>query len=316
MEDYQCAVGTETERGIVADNLLRKGVSNLTTMRKLSPFIFLSLFLTVPLSAERNNIVQFGRDVFIEAHEHVEDVVVIGGDIVVEGEIDGDAVAVGGSIIVRDVGYIDGDAVSVGGRIEVDRDAEVDGEIVEISGADMFTHFDLWDEFDLDEREVKWGFRIVKFLGFLALAVLLALLLPKQLKAVADTVAFRPARAGVVGSLGLLAIVPLLILLCISIVGIILIPFEFIFVFLAFIFGYISVGMLIGRRLFKAFDRFDMGPIPECVAGLVMLQLVGLVPIAGWLVKTVVYIGGFGGVLQALYQWQQSQKIVPQIEGE
>ena len=43
------------------------------------PFTFFAFLLIVPLWVESNNIIQFGRDVYISPDEEVESVVSIGG---------------------------------------------------------------------------------------------------------------------------------------------------------------------------------------------------------------------------------------------
>ncbi len=85
--------------------------------------------------SERGEIVRMGQDVVIEAGETVEEVVVIGGDLEVRGQVEGDAVAVGGSVMLGPGAMVGGDAVSVGGSLDIDPGAIVEGDEVEVGGA-------------------------------------------------------------------------------------------------------------------------------------------------------------------------------------
>lgn len=74
-----------------------------------------------PLTAhaqEARDRVAFGSPVHVGAGEVVEDAVSFGGDTVVEGEVLGDAVSFGGSVILRGAGRVHGDVASFGGDVQ------------------------------------------------------------------------------------------------------------------------------------------------------------------------------------------------------
>ncbi len=78
------------------------------------------------------DIVRFWGDVTIEPDEFIRgDVVTLRGTIYVQGEVDGDVVAVFGSVELDSTAYVDGDVVSVGGKIYRDRGAHVNGDLVQ-----------------------------------------------------------------------------------------------------------------------------------------------------------------------------------------
>jgi hypothetical protein len=78
------------------------------------------------------DIVRFFGDVHIAQDEVIEgDVVTIGGSIKLKGKVDGDAVAVFGSILMAPYSSVEGDAVSVAGRVRMAEGAEVFGDIVD-----------------------------------------------------------------------------------------------------------------------------------------------------------------------------------------
>ena len=79
-----------------------------------------------------NNRVAFDRTVRVGEDEVVNDVVSIGGDVKVDGEVRGNAVSVGGEAKIN--GRVTGEVVAVGGDIKLGPEAEVFGDIVTVGG--------------------------------------------------------------------------------------------------------------------------------------------------------------------------------------
>ncbi|MFH1006740.1 MAG: POTRA domain-containing protein [Candidatus Latescibacterota bacterium] len=80
----------------------------------------------------RGDEVRFVGSVVIDEDEVVEgDAVAIGGSVTVFGKVVGDAVALFGGIVLGPKAVVDGDVVSVGGHIEIAEGAHVTGDIVE-----------------------------------------------------------------------------------------------------------------------------------------------------------------------------------------
>jgi hypothetical protein len=85
---------------------------------------------------DEDDIVRFGKDIFIRSGKKVRgDVVAIGGSVYVEGRVYGDVVAVGGSVILDDGSSVRGDAVSVGGDVELLDGSHVRGDAVALGGS-------------------------------------------------------------------------------------------------------------------------------------------------------------------------------------
>ena len=102
-------------------------------------------------------------------------------------------------------------------------------------------------------------------------------------------------------------VVPLAIFLAISVIGIPLIALEIFLIGIAFLVGYIAIAQLIGDKIAALMQRPALGVIWLTVMGLLALWFIGWVPFLGSLVKAVVIVLGFGGVLATLFS---SRKIV------
>ena len=82
------------------------------------------------------SIFRIGEDVEVGEYEIVQgDVLLVGGDAYVAGEVDGNVFVLFGDLFVEERGTVAADAVCVGGRVRVDDDSEVRGRRFDVSTA-------------------------------------------------------------------------------------------------------------------------------------------------------------------------------------
>jgi hypothetical protein len=205
--------------------------------------------------------VKVGDSVEVEASEHIRgSVVSVGGRTIVRGYVDGDAVAIGGDVILYDGAVVEGDAVSVGGRVRVEGDARVRGEQVSISIPSPF-HF----AYGMDTEDLERGFGFISLgisIGYLIVGLLLAYLLyaiaGHRMDVISRRVEAEPGQSfliGILGSLGTpVALLLATILLTITIIGLILLPVLLIVWWLLVFAGFVAVCVAVGRRLAHARD--------------------------------------------------------------
>jgi len=254
---------------------------------------------STPLQAGNKSIVKVGSDVQIDEDVRIEDAVAIGGDVHVDGVVESDAVAVGGSVYLGETAVIHGDVVTIGGRIEKMDGAIIYGSTVDVSAVNIDNIFENMD-FAPDFHKIPRGLKFIPVIGLIALAMLFAVILPKELNKVATVAKNEPIIMFLWGVLGAILIFPLALMLLISIVGIALIPLEILAVFLASLIGYVAVSIIIGKRILRAMKNDDPNIIFSALIGILVLWLVGLIPFFGTLVKVIACTIGFGAVIIAV----------------
>jgi hypothetical protein len=233
------------------------------------------------------------------------DIFLTGGTITINNTVNGDIIAIGGAVNVEDTAVINGNVSLIGATLKRSPLAKVNGEITEQSPK-------LFD-FDLSKPDgVKLPFTAEKSLlakmlqaslqalAMAALAVILGLIFPDQIKRVASTMTSEPLITGGVGLLSLVIIPIILVLLTITIILIPVTLLSILLLGLAIMFGWIAVGYEIGQRfagLFKAtWHPSIAGGIGTLLLSLVT-GFVNLIPCVGWLIGVLVAILGLGAVI-------------------
>ncbi len=201
--------------------------------------------------------VKVGDSVEVDASERIRgSVVSIGGRTIVSGHVEGDAVAIGGDVILRSGAVVEGDAVSVGGRVRRESGVRVMGEQVSVT---IPSPFSFSHDFDYDDYN-DWSFGAISMgftLGYLLIGLLLTYLLyaiaSHRLDVVSRRVDAEPGQSflvGILGSLGApVAMILATVLLTITIIGLLLVPvLLFVWWLLGFA-GFAAVALAVGRRL-------------------------------------------------------------------
>lgn len=233
------------------------------------------------------------------------DVFLTGGTLTVSGTVNGDFIAIGGAVNIEDTADINGNISLIGATIKKSPLAEINGEITEQSP--KFFDFNLSDPKSINFPFTAKTSLLTKMLqaslqalAMAALAVILGLLLPQQIKRVADTINKEPL---VTGGVGLLSVVVAPILLVLLTITIILIPVTLLgtlLVGIAVLFGWIAIGYEIGERLAVLF-KTTWHPSIAAGIGVLLLGLVTgfatLIPCVGWLIGVIVAILGLGAVV-------------------
>jgi uncharacterized membrane protein YiaA len=261
--------------------------------------ILLLLFLISPSArAEDRDVVRFGSDLMIEEGMAIRDAVVFAGDITVDGPVERDVTAIGGTVVLTHRAVVGRNVVSIGGIIERSEGATVYGNISEVNIPGLYTLITTFSGGDWTGPFLLLGiWSLLSFIGFIVLAVLVAAILPGLISSISEKIEERPIGSFLCGLGSSLLIVPVGILLAITIVGLLLIPVEMIVVSAGFLLGYIGTARLIGKRLSRAMRRTELPILWETFWGVLALGIIGLIPVLGWAVNLLAVLSGFGSIV-------------------
>lgn len=214
-------------------------------------------------------------------------IAIANGDLVVDGTLDGDAVVVGGNVILKPTGHITGDALTIGGRTEA-LGGRVDGDIRTIyalgGGGAAAAPAPPLTTWQMVKLVVGW-FAVLFAIGFGVL-----MFAERNLDGVVIAMERGFGRAFWIGVLGQLALLPTLFLLCLglvlTIIGTLLIPFAIVAYVIAVAglvtLGFLAVSRLTGSALLRG------GPVVTERGAALRGLVLGLVAYLGlWLIAAV-----------------------------
>lgn len=261
-----------------------------------------------------------------------EDAVVINGKLRINGRVHGDAVNVGGGLMLGTDARVDGNAVGVLGGIFMGTNSLVHGDAVGIGGITKrpgarvagdsvpisipsLSHLIGEDGLEMPEwmarsfRQLVLKGRPLSFYvgwswmlaGVFALgyAVLLALF-PKPVATTAQMLDERSVTSFLMGLLALPLLAFLSLILAVTGVGLIVVPFLLAAFVLAVLFGKAGLLCHLGGAVLRQL-KGTPAPFAAFVVGVALISLFYLIPFVGLLAWAVLTMWGLGAALLALF---------------
>jgi uncharacterized RDD family membrane protein YckC len=286
-----------------------------------------------------NDLVSIGHDSLLPAGQTAETVVAVFGSSTSEGTAT-DVVSVFGdnritgtvsdtAVSVLGNTYIDGkvsDVVTVVGNVQLGPNAEVDGDVVVVLGSlskdpAAVIHGGVRHIIDGSFGDLAWlhtwvrhcllygrplalvagiGWAWTWAIGALAFYCLLALLFPTALTRCVRTMETEPGRTALAALVTALLTPVLLVLLCITLIGIAAVPFVAAALLCAVLFGKTVVLAWIGDRATARRFGPDAPPAIAVAVGGALVLLMYLVPVLGFLLFQLLGFFGLGAVVYTL----------------
>jgi uncharacterized RDD family membrane protein YckC len=231
------------------------------------------------------------------------------GTTYVNGKVKGAAVAVLGDVVLGPNAEVGDEVVAVLGRVIREKGSIIHGGVEQIGGFGPFvgfewlrswvTHCLLWGRPLGFGDHLGWAWVVAAC--FLAFYALLALLFPRGIDRCVETLEQRPGGTLLAALLGMLLSPILIVLLAITGIGIILIPFLAMALFFASLFGKAVALAWVGRRITKLFGdgAFSHAFFAVIVGGLIAMLLY-TIPFGGFLIRTIFGFIGMGAVVYTL----------------
>lgn len=274
-------------------------------------------FAQISVSKEQNTITvdnapemevfSFGKSVVVK--QHAKGVLAFGGDIIVEGRVDGDVAAIGGSVIQRENAYIGGDVIVFGGRYLPDSSQplrESSKQTVMYAGYEEELRDISQNPSAIFTPSFTWSFfaqRLLSVLFWFIVSLGLTTLAPG---AVSRAIArFQLSTLKVVGiglgtffaaTIGVIASVSLLPNYLSAIFGLM----AFVLLMLAYVFGRVALHLSVGKLLQKHFlSERNQSETMAILIGVVAWTILLSVPYVWTLALLALFAAGIGLVLTA-----------------
>jgi uncharacterized RDD family membrane protein YckC/cytoskeletal protein CcmA (bactofilin family) len=270
-------------------------------------------------------LVLVGKDAVVREGETFSEVVVVGGSAMIDGTVTGDVVVIAGSAKVKgkingglvvvlgsaDLGsdaYVRHNAVVVGGPVVTVPGAKIDGDLREVALGTGLSHFhpmDGWLGKGLFHARLLppvrgwwWGMALV----FLLLYLLVALIFQRPVQACVRALETRPVASIFSGILAFLLIGPLMLLLAVSGVGLVIVPFAICAILVVGLLGKVTVYQCTGLQLGRQTGLAALQqPLLALVLGAVLFCLLYTVPVLSFVVWGIIAPLGIGAVLIAFF---------------
>lgn len=204
------------------------------------------------------------------------DLASFGGPVTVDGRVGGELASFGGPVNLLATAVVDGDVSVMGAQVERADSAQVGGEINNIS-LGMVDRF-LPGAVRVAQKRSPIS-RLISFiiaLSWVAASALLVLLtslfFPLGVSRAARAIEIDIWKSIGIGLLAQVAVIPGVILMTVSILGIPLIPLAILAFIAACVLGFAGFCLLAARRLFSASQRRLPGTVASVMIGFLMLN--------------------------------------------
>jgi hypothetical protein len=268
-------------------------LKDLENLRKL-PRIKIPQVRITPRTQTGEGIFRMGSDVVVGEDESVDgDVVALWGNVTIKGAVSGDAVSIGGDVDVYPTGVVEGNAVSVGGSVTKQSGAVVEGEKISVGlFRGQSIRFPPFVMTRVTMPTVALFARILKILLLVLVGIVVVSVAPKQVNKVQAKIRQNFLKAGLVGFLAEILVLPIFLLLVITIIGIpVALLAEPILILAALFLGYAAVSLFIGEKIG---EHTSLKPDTRIMTVVIGILAVELIPLAARV------IGMFGGLLSPL----------------
>jgi uncharacterized RDD family membrane protein YckC len=263
-----------------------------------------SVFGSSSSDGEAGDVVSIFGDTRITGEVH-DSAVAVFGNTYIDGKIDGDAVSVLGNMQLGPHADVGGNVAAVGGTLQRDPAAIVRGDVQNVIAANFggagwlrtWIHHCLFYGRPLSLAPgLGWAWGLA--LAFLALYAALALLFREGLTRCVQTFEAQPGQSVLAALIAMLLTPVLVVLLCITVIGIAAVPFVLLGLFCVALFGKAVMLAWLGRRVAGRRDAGPMShPAVAVLIGGALVLVLYLVPVLGFLVYKLLGVLGLGAVV-------------------
>ncbi|MEA3326217.1 MAG: DNA-directed RNA polymerase subunit alpha C-terminal domain-containing protein [Chloroflexota bacterium] len=261
------------------------------------------------------NLIVIGGVVDIEEDASITgDMFVLGGLVNIDGTIEADLIAVGGTVTLEENAVVEGNLVSPGSYISLDKGAIVQGDLIQtwdIPWTDL--ELPMINQHKIIRTPRVPGLSLLNTIGqlmvstliIIALGALMLLVMPKTAETMTAALTSEPWH--VLGYGALTAFVMLFggLLLSITICLIPVVILAGLAFSLSILAGWLALGYELGKRMAESIFKTTWHPVLSATLGNLVLYLVarsvGLIPCLGWSLVFVAMLFGLGMAIVTLF---------------
>jgi len=208
--------------------------------------------------AKENDVFSFGKNVIVR--QHAKGGLAFGGDVIVEGRVDGDVATIGGSIIQKETAFIGGDVITIGGAYRPEsnnplRNAEK--ETIMFAGYEEELRNLTQNPSQIFAPNFSLGFlaqRILLLLFWFVISLALTTIAPGAVSRAVARFQLSTLRVFAFGSVGFVVTVTV-VMLSLSFlpnyVYVIVLLMAFVLLLLSFVFGRVALQVSVGKQFQK-----------------------------------------------------------------
>ncbi len=227
-----------------------------------------------------NDLVRFGEDMHIPYYQLVRgNVVVIGGDLRIDGKVMGDVVNIFGRTTLSSSAIVNGEVVTVMGTLKRSEEAVIGGETIQVGGESFPVV--LWPFAAFGSTVVRVIGRVVTFVVMAMLLLIVVFFLRDRMKRASTLVFGSFLKSLGVGFLvvfvGSILVVVMAVILAITIIGIPVSILLILSLIALIVIGYFVAALSLGEFLCAKLNIQTDTPIVQSLIGLFALALLGLV---------------------------------------
>lgn len=247
-----------------------------------------------------------------------EGAIAFGGDVIVEGTVEGDVASIGGSVVQRTGSRIGGDVIVIGGVYHHDKSEQGrDPKSVTImyAGYEEQLRQLMREPFSLLRPQfstVFFGIRLLAILFWFVIAVALTAAMPNTVSRAVARLQLTSLRVALIGLLGSIAItvgVFLCLLILPSVIGAIVALLAFLLVVVATLFGRVVISAATGRWLQRRFFPKLKSESVTLLIGVTFWVIMASLPYVWPIIVAGLLVTSLGLALTARYRlsWKKSE---------
>jgi hypothetical protein len=210
--------------------------------------------------AKDSDIFSFGKTVIVK--QHAKGVLAFGGDVIVEGRVDGDVATIGGSIIQKETAFIGGDVIAFGGTYRPENRNPLrnsDKETIMFAGYEEELRNLTQNPSQIFAPNLSLGFlaqRILLLLFWFVISLALTTIAPGAVSRAVARFQLSTLKVFAFGSVGFIITVTI-VMFSLSFlpdyVYAIVILMAFVLLLLSFVFGRVALQVSMGKQIQKLF---------------------------------------------------------------